>query len=480
MITRRIWANLVAFLVLSGALVAYGFLDLLGNPLSSATTVSAVLPSASGLSPNFLVTLNGVDVGTVKSVSLAPGGARVTMSLNPGTHVPADVAARITIANALGQQEVELVPAQSATAQSGSPQDAAGQAPAGQTTAATTTSYLRNGDVIPAAPESLPADVGTVVAEATKLLDAIPPDALNSLLHELATALNGNGQNLRTLASASETFSEEFLAYQQQFESLLANAPPVLDTVTADAAQLRQGLADTAALAQVLASRAPDVTRLLTQGSSAASDLNALVVQNEPNLACLVHDLSDVNANLAQPTNLKNLDTTLATNQWFFGAVAGVAVAGPAKAVTSADSPHTQEWLRTRLLLPPPMPPGDTYTQALTLPPVLPGAACSTEFGQGAAAGVQADFKPAGPNAKVDAPSSSEAHVRGGGATPDAAPSAAHLPAASQSLGVPLVPLVAGLIVLGWGLALGRRRSARSARPVRVLARTRPETRRGR
>lgn len=443
-ITRRVVANLVSFVVLSVALVAYGFLDLLGNPLASSTEVSTVLPSASGLSPNFVVTLSGVDVGSVQSVSLVHGGAKVTMSLDPARKIPSDVAARVTIANALGQQEVELVPAHT------------GAAP-----------VLRSGAVIPAAPDSTPADVGTVVAEATKLLDAIPPGALNGLLHELAVALNGNGANLRTIASASAVFSREFLAYEQQFESLLQNAPPVLDTVTADAAPLRQGLADTAVLAQVLASKSPDLVRLLNQGASATADLNALVTENEPNLACLVHDAAGVSSNLAQPSNLANLNTTLATNEEFFGAVAAVSPTGPAKALTSGDAPHQEEWLRTRLLLPPPQPPADSYLQAQTLPAVSPGAGCSTEYGQGVGPGVQPGFRAVGPGAHVATPTADEAHVRGGGPPPDTAPASARLSATPSEPAVPAMPAIAGVALLGWFVTLGRRRPARSARPVR-------------
>jgi len=454
-ITRRVVINLVSFTVLSVVLVAYGFLDLLGNPLASATTVSTVLPSASGLSPNFTVTLSGVDVGSVKSVHLVPGGAKVTMTLDPGRQIPSDVAARVIVANALGQQEVELVPAHN------------GPAP-----------LLRSGTVIPAAPDSTPADVGTVVAEATKLLDAIPPGALDNLLHELALALNDNGGNLRTIASASEVFSQEFLAYQQQFESLLQSAPPVLDTVTAAAGPIRQGLADTAVLAQVLAQRSPDLVRLFDQGAAAAADANTLVTTNEPNLACLVHDAADLNANLAQPTNLSNLNTTLATNQEFFGAVAGVSPTGPAKALTSGDTPHQEEWLRTRLLLPPPQPPADSYVRALTLPPVVPGAACSTEFGQGAGAGLQPGFKAVGPDARVDMPTAAQARVRGGGATPDAAPAAARLVSDPPAPALPALPAIAGVALAWWFLTMARRRPSRSARPLRVP--TSKETRRTR
>jgi len=446
-ITRRIVVNLVAFALVSAALVAYGVIDLLGNPLRRAVTVSTVLPSAAGLSPNFLVTLDGVDVGTVRSVSLVPDGARITMTLRPGTRVPGDVAARVVIANALGEQEVQLVPQHGGTA-----------AP------------LRSGAVVPAAPDSTPADVGTVVAEATRLLQAIPPGALDAVLHDVAVALDGQGANLRTIAEASRLFSQEFLASQQQFEQLLASAPPVLEVVSANATQLQQALADTAVLAEVLASHRQDLVRLLDQGTNAASDLRALVEENRPNLACLLHDLSAVNANVGTGANLHNLDTVLATNQEFFVPVGNLAPEGPAKALTSGDTNRTtQEWLRTRLLFPPAQPSADTYRQPVTLPPVLPGAGCDTEFGQGVGPGLQPGFTPVGPGARVVEPTAAEARVRGTGeepaGTPDAAPAAAVAPAPSG----PLVPLlVAGAAVAG-ALSMGRRRAARAVRSARAV-----------
>ena len=448
MITRRIVVNLVAFALVSVALVAYGFLDLLGNPLRPTTTVSTVLPSASGLSPNFLVTLDGVDVGSVQKVSLVPNGAKVTMVLNPGARVPGDVSARVVVANALGEQEIELVP------------KSADAGPA-----------LRSGAVVPASADSTPADVGTVVAEATKFLQSIPPDALNTVLHEVAVALNGNAGNLRAIASSSALFSQEFVSYEQQFEALLANSPPVLDTVTQNAPQLQQGLADTAVLAKMLATHAGDLTRLFGQGSSAAQALDALVVQNRSNLGCFLHDSADMSANLATAPNLSNLDTTLATNQLFFGAIAAISPTGPAKGLMSGDQNRTdQEWLRTRLLIPPGQPPASTYGQPTSLPAIRPGAACNTEFGPGAPAATQAGFRAAGPDARVVGPTPAESQVRGGGpVTPDAAPAAARL--ARPADGSPLVAL-AGATVLAWIVVTTgkRRRRMRSARPCHLSA----------
>ncbi|MGH9047504.1 MAG: MlaD family protein, partial [Acidimicrobiales bacterium] len=210
---RRLVINLVAFFALSIALVLYGITTLIGNPLRSPTSVSSVFTNASGINPHFGVELNGVDVGSVTSVALAKHGALVKMAINPGVKVPDNVTASIDVANDLGEQVVELTPGTRA-------------APP-----------LRSGAVIPSTGD-VPVDIGKVVTAAVKLLKAIPAGDLNSLLGDLATGLRGEGNNLRTIVASSTEFSKEFLAYQNQFKSLLANAPPVMDAVTAVGPQL--------------------------------------------------------------------------------------------------------------------------------------------------------------------------------------------------------------------------------------------------
>jgi len=74
MITRRIIVNLFAFFGVAVLLIVYGLINLLGNPFQSPMQVSALLPNAYGVYSNFSVTLNGVQVGSVRSVSLTPAG----------------------------------------------------------------------------------------------------------------------------------------------------------------------------------------------------------------------------------------------------------------------------------------------------------------------------------------------------------------------------------------------------------------------
>jgi len=388
--TRRLVANLIAFILVSLALIAYGIVDLLGDPLESSATVSAVFPSASGIYDNFSVELDGVDVGSVSAVQLTRHGARVDMALDHGVNIPSDVVASIGIANDLGEQVVELTPRHGG----GSPP-------------------LRSGAVIPVAPGGLPVSVGHVVALATNLLKAIPAGKLDLLLTELATALQDRAGDLRTIIAAGTTFSHEFLQYQQQFDALLANAPPVLDAVTAVGPELRQALVNTESVVAVLAQRRSAVTGLLVKGAAATGLLTKLQGNQQADLACLIHDFSQLSTNLSQPTNLANLSQSLATNRYFFGAVTAVTVAGTAKALTSGGKNNPDQYfLRTRLLLPQQSPPGIAYSSQRGVPAVKPGAACDTDFGYGVGAANQAGFVPAA-NAALDPPAAADADVRG-------------------------------------------------------------------
>ncbi len=168
MISKRLVANLIAFFLVSAFLVGYGVVTLLGNPLRSPTMLTTEFPDASGLFQNFTVELNGVPVGTVSAIQLTRHSTKVTMDIHPGTKVPGDVRSSVQIANDLGEQVVDLVPAHGGTA------------PA-----------LQSGANVPAAPNQIPANVGQVVDAATRLLQAIPSGNLNLLLSDLASSLRG-------------------------------------------------------------------------------------------------------------------------------------------------------------------------------------------------------------------------------------------------------------------------------------------------
>ncbi len=442
MINPRLIVNLIVFFAVSFALVVYGIVSLLGNPLLSPTMLTTDFPDASGLYAGFEVELNGVPVGTVTSTALTANATKVTMRIDPGTKVPSDVQSSVQIANDLGEQVVNLVPSRS------------GNAPA-----------LQSGATVPAAANQTPANVGAVVASATRLLKAIPANDLNTLIGELATALAGQAGNLRTLIAAGTTFSKEFVAYQQQFTELLANAPPALDAITAVAPELRQDLANTAALVQVLAQQKSGLHTLLTAGSSAFSEVDNLVTSQSANIGCFLHDTANILSNIAEPTNLNNLSQGLADNQYFFGAVENIAVQGLAKPTTaSATQDPNQTFLRTRLLLPPVLSePGSSYSTPNTIPDTLPGAGCVTVFGNGAGPATQPGFTPAA-GGQVVAPTAQDADVELGSGTPVPATNTSYrVPGSQRGMVLALGGLVAPTLFLAWGARPSRRRGRRRA-----------------
>jgi virulence factor Mce-like protein len=443
MVTRRLIINLIVFFAVSFALVGYGIVNLLGNPLSSPTMLTTNFPDASGLYAGFEVELNGVPVGTVSSTALTKNATTVTMSVNPGVGVPDDVQASVQIANDLGEQVVNLVPSRG------------GPAP-----------DLKSGAKVPVAPNQTPADVGQVVDSATRLLQAIPANQLNQLIGELATALQGQAGNLRTLIDAGTTFNKEFVAYQQQFTELLANAPPSLDAVTAVAPELRQDLINTTALVQVLADQKQSgLHDLLANGSTAFSEIDNLVTSQSANLGCVLHDAADILTNVSQPANLNNLSQGLAFNTYFFGAVDKIAVAGAAKAPTRNSPPdQNQVFLRTRLLLPPIISEqGVSYATANSIPDTLPGAGCNTVFGQGVGPATQAGFTPAAGGHLIQ-PTAAEANVElNSGPTVPVSNASYRVRSSSAGLLLALGGLVVPALFLAWGARPSRRRTRRRA-----------------
>jgi phospholipid/cholesterol/gamma-HCH transport system substrate-binding protein len=442
MISRRVLLNLAAFLAVSLGLTAYGVFTLLRNPFATRTTVKTVLPDTAGLIKGLTATSNGVTVGTVNSVKLNSDNRSVTVaiSLDPGKSLPGDVAASVVRANPLGEQSVDFSPQHGGTAPP-----------------------VPNGATVPVAAVGTPPNVGDILNIADNLFNAIPKQDLTTVVHELAVTLAGRGQDLRSISQTNLAFSQEFLNYQAQFQALLANSPPILNAVANDGPQLQQAIANTVVLSGVLAAHRYDTVHLFANGIRLGQTLGGLIANNEPNLACLLHDFGRITANTAEPANLTNLDTALATNQEFFGPVDALSPLGTTKGLYPGDPNHPQNWLRTYLILPPAQPPAVSYNPHHELPPIKPGAGCDTEFGAGPGPASQPGFQPSG-GSKVIPPPASESQVRGSDTgNPNAIPAAYTRPArpvAASPGGLAILgpALMALFLVTGLGLAGHRRR----------------------
>ncbi|CAN5403222.1 hypothetical protein BH10ACT1_BH10ACT1_27250 [soil metagenome] len=362
MINRRIIVNLVVFFSLATLLVGYGIVSLFGSPFEDRRTLVADLPDAGGLRPGFSASHDGVVIGTVSKVELEGDHVRVTLELDTGVTVPEGVEARVVRASAVGEQRLDL-----ASVAGGSQR------------------ALADGATVPVGEDPIPPDIADVLATTTGLIEALPPEDLNTVVHEAAVGIDGRAGDLKSITRSLTAVSDDVIAGDADLRTLLANGPPVLDDFSEMSPGVHDALDNTEQLTRILADRKDDLVDLLDDGADLATVGDRVVLANRANLTCLLTDLKDITGVL-QGRTLADLDTALRTNTQFFGLIDRVAVRGPAAPNPYGPGRPDQLWLRTSLLLPPQTPAASSYAPPRRPLPVSTGAACSSTYGAGAPA----------------------------------------------------------------------------------------------
>jgi virulence factor Mce-like protein len=288
-----------------------------------------------------------VPVGTVSSVTLLPDGvARVAVRLQPGVAVPVGTKAAITRRSPIGDLTLELTPGPGAA--------------------------LPDGAHISEADTSSPPDAEKTIEDLARILGAVPSQQLGQLVNTLAIAVQGRGQDLATLSEASAQLPERLLQVQAALRSLIVNGPKVTGVLAANAHQLADDITQTAALADILRDRRYDLLALMQNGARFTTVAGSLLHQEKANLSCLVTDLGTLNATIARPGNLADLEGTLQYNHFFFDAVW----------LSVQTGLENMGWFRVHVL-PPQQPGGRAYDPMRPPPDVFPGNACRSPFGQG-------------------------------------------------------------------------------------------------
>jgi phospholipid/cholesterol/gamma-HCH transport system substrate-binding protein len=103
-------AALGALLIISSVIFVWGMYYLLGTPvLRGGMDVVVTLDDGAGLRRGDRVQLQGVDVGSVTSITLEPPGVYVVLRLRDGLILPADTRAAIS-GDVFGAHTIQLVP----------------------------------------------------------------------------------------------------------------------------------------------------------------------------------------------------------------------------------------------------------------------------------------------------------------------------------------------------------------------------------
>lgn len=270
---RSTWtrlAVLAAITALFGGIMLFSYMKVPATLFGVGRyTVTVDLPSSGGLYPSSVVTYRGTQVGEVTSVDVTRTGVRAVLSLYSDQVVPAGVEAAVHSRSALGEQYVEFVP----------------RAGTDDRTS------LHDGAVIPAGRVEVPVDVGRLLDETNRAIQAIPHDNLRTVVDESYTAVGGLGPELSRIVDGSISLATEAGKTVDPLATLIDQAPPVLESQvqTSDAiAAWAQRMAD---ITGQLKAQDTAFADLMTQGGPALDEGRALFDRMAPALPVLLANL---------------------------------------------------------------------------------------------------------------------------------------------------------------------------------------------
>lgn len=255
MMTNATKAKLVAFVVITTITVAYILIDYVQLPSAlgfDRFTVTMELPAANGLYPNAVVTYRGVDVGRVEELRPTDDGILVSLAIDDGTKVPADLLAEVHSMAAVGEQFVDLVP-----------QSAGGP-------------LLTAGDTIDRERTTVPVDTSALLENVRALIDSVPQRDLATTVDELGDAFAGSSDDMQQLLDSAMAMQAEANDNLKPTVSLINQLVPVLDTQRRSGSDISSYTRDLALFTKQLAASDTDLRALLAAGPGAADQLNGL------------------------------------------------------------------------------------------------------------------------------------------------------------------------------------------------------------
>jgi phospholipid/cholesterol/gamma-HCH transport system substrate-binding protein len=384
--SKRVIVNLAFFVFVFLVMLTWAAQNIVSiRAIDQPYEIKGDFVAASGVMPNAEVAYLGVHYGRVTKVELEPGQVMITMDIDKGKHIPKHSLARIFRKSAIGEPYIDFQPPKDFDFEHASPAD-----------------YINKGDVVPMDETRNPLEFSELLRSMGALLSHIDPNKAGTLVHELAVAVDGRGDSLRTLTKSLDTLATTFAAKTDVLDRLATNNTKLTHVFADHATDLGTSITNLKLLADSLKNANGNTAVLLDQGSQLMGQVADLVSAEKSNLDCTLHDLGDLIDATSTPARLDGLTTMLDVGPQAFGQVFG-----------SRDVQDDGVWVRVNLMASPGAPPAK-YDPPHELPTVPAIPACASTVG---AISHGPDFVPA----DVLAQSSSSAQGRSLPATGGAA-----------------------------------------------------------
>ena len=366
--SKRILANLVVFVAVFLVMCVWAVRNVVTfDVVERPYELDIDLQAASGLAPGAEVAYLGVNYGRVGDIELVEGGVRATLKIDDGREIPRGSIARVFRKSAIGEPYIDFQPPGDFDFDGADEDD-----------------FYQPGDVVPVDDTENPIEFSELLRTASALISEIEPERAATLLHELALALDGRGDDLREMTEASDTLAATFAERTDALDRLAENNTRLTRVLAERRTAFGQTVTDLAALAESLRNASGDTQVLLDRGTQLLAEVGDLVSDARPSLDCVLGNLVTVNDRAAAPAQLDNLALHL-----------DIGPAAYAQFATTQDIEADGPWVRVNLTSQPENP-APQYEPPLELPPVPAVAPCPGVRGASSSTPTPAtDFRPA-------------------------------------------------------------------------------------
>ena len=342
---RRTLINLIWFNAIFGLLLWWAFDNIVSlDRIERPYTITADFEQAAGVRANAEVTYLGVHYGRVSGVERRGDSVRMTMKIEKGRRIPEGPIARVFRKSAIGEPYVDFQPDEDYEE--------------GR--------FIEKGDHVPVERTTVPLEFSELLKSASRLISSIDEQAAGSLIHELALALDGRGEDLASLTRSFDELTQSFVTRTEQLDRLAENSTRLTRVFADRRLSLSAGLENLREIGQALEDANGDLQVLLETGPDFLGETADLVSDQKKNLDCLLEDLTPVIATLGGSEPLHDLAVTIQNGPTGFGYVA-----------KSVDQEADGPWVRVNLIVPvPPAPDPPVYVPPKTLPVVPTVSPC--------------------------------------------------------------------------------------------------------
>ena len=266
MMNRRVLLNVVVFTIAFFVMVGWAVRSIVSvDQIEKPYSLRADFTNAFGVGPNAEVTYRGVPYGAVTGVERRPGGVRVKMKVKRTLQVPAESTATVLRKSVVGEPYVDFEP----------PTGYTGGGP-----------YLPKDALIPESRTKVPLEFSELLRSASALISSIPPEDVQTLVHEAAIGLTGRGPALRQLTEAGDRLSSTLAAKSEALDRLMTNQTRLTHVVTEHRQSLGQSLTDLEAVAATLKAISGNTSVVLDKAAPLLTQAADLVANNKADLDC--------------------------------------------------------------------------------------------------------------------------------------------------------------------------------------------------